>query len=1207
MKDWIGTDCLQEGRIQLSTLTKVPTLTKGLRPYVLNLLALPTRRHNPNTRGFNPGNVQTGRADSPSGSVITTSQASHNPFYLIVYPIESECTLCDFNCGNMNLKIRQHVIDEHAISNFQYGCKLCYKNYETINGVKAHYTACKRLPVTTATATTTTTTATTTATTTTTTTATTTTTSLCSTTTPSTTDPFQCTECLKSSIIKIFKDRKGLTTHMRIKHAEEYEISKTVASKRIAWSIDEDRVLAKLELSLKEVQRGQILSRLYIGYNEIAAKSKAPSRSKEAIRGRRQQPDYKALMNEMIDELDTNSDSDDTSSENSLPAHTTIPASNCNIANFRTGINKYLEDMLKDKSKRLSDEALDAIQEYLRDEDSDEILTKTMKTINKAIDVYREKHPPKSKHGKPMISKNKKPIKNAKRQESARTHGYYQKLFYENEKKLVTEILDGESSNINPPPIAAAETYYKAIWSKPSKDDAPFESKTTANTEQLFAPITKEEIDNAIRNTNKDSAPGPDLVNWFETKGIVSELTTMFNIWLGIQRIPNQLKENKTILIPKSNTDQSNIKNWRPITISSMILRTYNKILGYRMNRVFKTNDKQVGFKPINGCGINVLWLHSLLKHARKNKNNIYACLIDVSKAFDSVSHESITRALKRNGTPTAFINIITDQYTNASTVITYNDAHSQKIDILCGVKQGDPLSSILFNLIIDELFDVLQDDHGYSIHGIGQTNARCFADDLCLISSTRIGMGELLRKTNIFLTERGLSINPAKCITIGLAKGYKGKKSKIETESLFNINGTPIPMLGYTDKTCRYLGINFTSVGAVDSRRIKHDISEALQKITKLKLKAQCKLKLLRTYVIPRFIYQLVNSEIYPSFLKRIDICVRKAVRSILHLPMSLSNEIFHLPMKEGGLQFPDLSQIVGIAKIRLFKKITLLGDPVLKHLIEDQGNCINEKFIVSLKIGGTHTANEISHLKDQMMKDKRASYAEKVHSMGQEIFATCPLTNQWIQGNLRTMRTRTFINSIKLRTNSLETKVTTTRGLDTIKTCRKCNMADESLMHLLQCCPATKGLRYVRHHKICSRVSNKLIARGYQVFREKSFPDPNRLGCTLRPDIIAIKDKQVLILDVSAVYERTGATFINAYQTKVTKYEPILNTVKHQFECSDGKVHGLIIGSRGSYYHNHLHIWYQLGLSTMDLKFIAIGCMEDSIKIASLPSLIR
>ena len=86
---------------------------------------------------------------------------------------------------------------------------------------------------------------------------------------------------------------------MRTEHRNAYEDSKTVASKRVAWSQDEDKIVAKLEISLKRWQEGQILHRLYCEYKDIVQRAQANHRSEEAIRGRRQQPEYKMLLNSL--------------------------------------------------------------------------------------------------------------------------------------------------------------------------------------------------------------------------------------------------------------------------------------------------------------------------------------------------------------------------------------------------------------------------------------------------------------------------------------------------------------------------------------------------------------------------------------------------------------------------------------------------------------------------------------------------------------------------------------------------------------------------------------------------------------------------------------------------------------------------------------------------------------------------------------------
>lgn len=65
------------------------------------------------------------------------------------------------------------------------------------------------------------------------------------------------------------------------------------------------------------------------------------------------------------------------------------------------------------------------------------------------------------------------------------------------------------------------------------------------------------------------------------------------------------------------------------------------------------------------------------------------------------------------------------------------------------------------------------------------------------------------------------------------------------------------------------------------------------------------------------------------------------------------------------------------------------------------------------------------------------------------------------------------------------------------------------------------------------------------YQVYIEKSFSAPNSPGAIMRPDIVAIKDTQALVIDISVVYEVTDAGFRSAYQRKVDKYQPISSLI--------------------------------------------------------------
>jgi len=62
-------------------------------------------------------------------------------------------------------------------------------------------------------------------------------------------------------------------------------------------------------------------------------------------------------------------------------------------------------------------------------------------------------------------------------------------------------------------------------------------------------------------------------------------------------------------------------------------------------------------------------------------------------------------------------------------------------------VKQGDPLSPILFNLVIDRLLRAFPNEIGTKV-GNAMTTADAFADDLFLLAETRMGLQLLLDKT---------------------------------------------------------------------------------------------------------------------------------------------------------------------------------------------------------------------------------------------------------------------------------------------------------------------------------------------------------------------------------------------------------------------------------------------------------------------------
>ena len=114
---------------------------------------------------------------------------------------------------------------------------------------------------------------------------------------------------------------------------------------------------------------------------------------------------------------------------------------------------------------------------------------------------------------------------------------------------------------------------------------------------------------------------------------------------------------------------------------------------------------------------------------------------LDLAKAFDTVGHRHLQLSLTRMGVCKEWKRLVADLYEGCTTQVHIDKERcTQAIPILRGVKQGDPLSPILFNIAMDPLLTTLDNSgKGYK-YGPGPEQdiaALAFADDLAALASS--------------------------------------------------------------------------------------------------------------------------------------------------------------------------------------------------------------------------------------------------------------------------------------------------------------------------------------------------------------------------------------------------------------------------------------------------------------------------------------
>ena len=200
-----------------------------------------------------------------------------------------------------------------------------------------------------------------------------------------------------------------------------------------------------------------------------------------------------------------------------------------------------------------------------------------------------------------------------------------------------------------------------------------------------------------------------------------------------------------------------------------------------RLRKSIILDERQKGFVPVDGCFENVKIIQQIVKQQTKNRKEYNLVFIDLAKAFDTVSHLSIEKGLKRKGIPEQVRETILAMYKDASTKLTVGGKTTRRININSGVKQGCPLSPLLFNLIIDELIEKLKETNIGIQLGESKVCCMAFADDLVVITEERIHMQILIEQSKEFFDTKRLQANARKCASLSVLPAGK-KTLKIVT-----------------------------------------------------------------------------------------------------------------------------------------------------------------------------------------------------------------------------------------------------------------------------------------------------------------------------------------------------------------------------------------------------------------------------------------
>jgi exonuclease III len=402
-------------------------------------------------------------------------------------------------------------------------------------------------------------------------------------------------------------------------------------------------------------------------------------------------------------------------------------------------------------------------------------------------------------------------------------------------------------------------------------------SANNSSNDILDKPITINEIKKVVKNLKNNKASSDDMVLnemlKYSSNITVSSLAKLFNLVFNSGIFPSVWNKNFQIPLFKGG-DPLNCDNYRGISITSCLGKTFNAILAKRMDDFLDQSNGislyQAAFRKKHGTQDHIFTLKSLInKYVRRYKIKLFCCFVDLRKAYDSIWRDGLFLKLRRCGVGGKFYNIIRNMYADTHSCVKLPNGITSSFSTKTGIKQGDNLSPVLFNIFIDDIVKLFDSTMCGDVSLCGTpVNSLLYADDLLIITTSPHDLQQSLDKLAEYCNTWKLEINTKKTKVIVF------RPTKKILDYTFNIYGENVDIVN----SITYLGISFSYTGnftdSMKSLKLKgmRALFKLLSSLKSAKINnAAINIKLFDSTIKPILLYgsQVWGQQLLPHIMK--------------------------------------------------------------------------------------------------------------------------------------------------------------------------------------------------------------------------------------------------------------------------------------------------------------------------------------------------
>ena len=324
-------------------------------------------------------------------------------------------------------------------------------------------------------------------------------------------------------------------------------------------------------------------------------------------------------------------------------------------------------------------------------------------------------------------------------------------------------------------------------------------------------------------------------------------------------------------------------------------------------------NPDQIGYMQNRFCGENIRLISDIIDYCTLLKTPCLILLADFEKAFDKISWNFLHCCLKRFGFGSSFQKWISILYNNIESCVSNNGYQSEYFNISRGIRQGCPLSALLFLLPAEVIAIIIRSLD--SIKGICVKNT-CIklcqlADDMTLFLSDNQSILKALQSFEEFYKYAGLKLNKAKTEAIIVQNDG----------SMYEDTNLGISWIRNSFKTLgTYFTLNYKDAAILNINQKVQVIKDILNAWQARSLSLKGKITVVKSLVIPHIQVLASTLPVDSKTITELDTLLFSFIWNN-GKPLIAKNTLIQ-PLDLGGLKMVSVLEVVKTAQIMWIKR---------------------------------------------------------------------------------------------------------------------------------------------------------------------------------------------------------------------------------------------------------------------------------------------